>query len=149
MQNGVSTVTLDDLIKAALTGQRYNQQRLGTQARLYARRLSKSFASDLPDDLHDEIFGRDRDWSQNLDWVNGIGLDNIDAHGVEMTGYEGIPHLVTPIVTKTFVGGQFGRQREHGSCVWQLRDCQQKIVRSSQRNPSADFQVRWAPGPRR
>ncbi len=58
MQNGVSTVTLDDLIKAALTGQRYNQQRLGTQARLYARRLSKAYAADLPDDLHDEVFGQ-------------------------------------------------------------------------------------------
>jgi iron complex outermembrane receptor protein len=23
--------------------------------------------------FHDEIFGRDRDWSQNLDWVHGIG----------------------------------------------------------------------------
>lgn len=56
MQNGVSTVTLDDLIRAALTGQRYNQQRLGTQARLYARRLSKIYASKLPDDLHEEIF---------------------------------------------------------------------------------------------
>ena len=56
MQNGVSTVTLDDLIKAALTGQQYNQQRLGTQARLYARRLSKAYAADLPDDLHDEVF---------------------------------------------------------------------------------------------
>jgi hypothetical protein len=58
VQNGVSTVTLDDLIKAALTGQRYNQQRLGTQARLYARRLSNIYASNLPDDLHEEIFGQ-------------------------------------------------------------------------------------------
>ena len=58
MQNGVSAVTLDDLIKAALTGQRYNQQRLGTQARLYARRLSKVYAVALPDDLHDEVFGQ-------------------------------------------------------------------------------------------
>ncbi len=58
MQNGVSTVPLDDLIKAALTGQRYHQQRLGTQARLYACRLSKAYAADLPADLHDEIFGQ-------------------------------------------------------------------------------------------
>jgi hypothetical protein len=58
VQNGVSAVTLDDLIKAALTGQRYNQQRLGTQARLYARRLSKVYAVALPDDLHDEVFGQ-------------------------------------------------------------------------------------------
>jgi hypothetical protein len=57
VQNGVSKVTLDDLIKAALSGQRYNQQRLGTQARLYARRLSKIYAADLPEDLHDEVFG--------------------------------------------------------------------------------------------
>ena len=58
MQNGVSAVTLDDLIKAALTGQRYNQQRLGTQARLYARRLSQVYGGALPDDLHDEVFGQ-------------------------------------------------------------------------------------------
>jgi hypothetical protein len=58
VQNGVSAITLDDLIKAALTGQRYSQQRLGTQARLYARRLSKAYAAALPDDLHDEVFGQ-------------------------------------------------------------------------------------------
>lgn len=58
MQNGVATVTLDDLIKAALTNQPYNQQRLGNQARLYARRLSKSYAGDFPEDLHDEVFGQ-------------------------------------------------------------------------------------------
>ena len=58
MENGVSTVTLDDLIRAALNGQPYNQQRLGTQARLYARRLSKSYAGDLPDDLHEEVFSQ-------------------------------------------------------------------------------------------
>jgi hypothetical protein len=46
------------LVKAALTGQRYNQQRLGTQARLYSRRLSKVYASDFPDDLHEEVFGQ-------------------------------------------------------------------------------------------
>lgn len=58
MENGVATVSLDDLIKAALTNQPYNQQRLGTQARLYARRLSKSYSSDFPEDLHDEVFGQ-------------------------------------------------------------------------------------------
>lgn len=58
MQNGVATVSLDDLIKAALTNQPYNQQRLGNQARLYARRLSKSYASDFPEDLHEEVFGQ-------------------------------------------------------------------------------------------
>ena len=58
MQNGVSTVTLDDLIKAALTGQPYNQRRLGTQARLYSRRLSKTYGKEFPDDLHEEVFGQ-------------------------------------------------------------------------------------------
>ena len=58
MENGVSTVTLDDLIRAALNGEPYNQQRLGRQARLYARRLSKSHAGDLPDDFHEEIFSQ-------------------------------------------------------------------------------------------
>jgi DNA-directed RNA polymerase specialized sigma24 family protein len=58
VQNGVATVTLDDLIKAALTNKPYNQQRLGNQARLYARRLAKSYAGDFPEDLHDEVFGQ-------------------------------------------------------------------------------------------
>lgn len=55
MKNGVSTVSFDHLIKAALTGQPYNQPRLGREAQRYARRLSKAKAFDLPDDLHDEI----------------------------------------------------------------------------------------------
>lgn len=54
MKDGVST-TLDDLIKAALTGQPYNQRRLGTEAQRYARRLSNAKAPDLPEDLHEEI----------------------------------------------------------------------------------------------
>jgi hypothetical protein len=54
--NGVSTVTLDHLIKAALTNQPYNQTRLGNEAQRYARRLSKAKAPDLPEDLHDDIF---------------------------------------------------------------------------------------------
>ncbi|NDK52793.1 hypothetical protein [Rhizobium laguerreae] len=58
MKNGVAQVTLDDLIKAALTNQPYSQPRLGSQARLYARRLSTSYASDFPDDLHEEVFGQ-------------------------------------------------------------------------------------------
>ncbi len=58
MKNGVSTVTLDDLIKAALTNQPYNNQRLGNQARLYARRLSNAYAKDFPEDLHDEVCGQ-------------------------------------------------------------------------------------------
>lgn len=56
MKNGVSTVNLDHLIKAALTGQpNYNQQRLGREAERYSLRLSRAKAPDLPDDLHDEI----------------------------------------------------------------------------------------------
>lgn len=54
MENGVST-TLDDLIKAALTGQPYNQRRLGIEAQKYARRLSAAKAPDLSDDLHEDI----------------------------------------------------------------------------------------------
>lgn len=57
MKNGVSTVTLDSLITAALTGQRYNHQRLGTAARRYARKLSNIYGKDLADDLHGEVFG--------------------------------------------------------------------------------------------
>lgn len=55
MTNGVSTVSLDHLIRAALTGQRYNQQRLGKEAERYSLRLSRARAPDLPEDLHDEI----------------------------------------------------------------------------------------------
>jgi len=54
VKDGVST-TLDDLIKAALTGQPYNQRRLGAEAQRYARRLSNAKAPDLPEDLHEEI----------------------------------------------------------------------------------------------
>ena len=56
MKNGVSTVTLDHLNKAALTDQPYNQQRFGREAQRYARRLSNAKAPDLPDDLHDDVF---------------------------------------------------------------------------------------------
>ncbi len=58
MKNGSSTISLDDLIKAALTGTPYNQQRLGNEARRYARRLSKAYGKDFPEDLHDEVFGQ-------------------------------------------------------------------------------------------
>ncbi|MBB3302303.1 DNA-directed RNA polymerase specialized sigma24 family protein [Rhizobium sp. BK077] len=58
MKNGVTQVTLDVLIEAALTNKPYSPQRLSNQARLYARRLSKSYAKDFPDDLHDEVFGQ-------------------------------------------------------------------------------------------
>lgn len=52
MTHGVS---LDVLITAALTGQPYNQPRLGREVRRYARTLSNRFAAHLPDDLHEEI----------------------------------------------------------------------------------------------
>lgn len=55
MSNGVTTVTLDHLIQAALTGQPYNQQRLGAEAERYSLRLTRAKAPDLPDDLHEEI----------------------------------------------------------------------------------------------
>jgi DNA-directed RNA polymerase specialized sigma24 family protein len=58
VENGVATISLDDLIKATLTNQPYNQQRLDTQARLYVRCLSKSYASDFPEDLHEEVVGQ-------------------------------------------------------------------------------------------
>ncbi len=53
--SGVS-ITLDDLLRLALTGQPYNQQRLGNEAYRYARRISGTRCSDLPDDLHVDIF---------------------------------------------------------------------------------------------
>ncbi|MBY3081869.1 MULTISPECIES: hypothetical protein [Rhizobium] len=56
MANGVVTVGLDQLFAAALTGKSYNEMRLGKEAHRYARVISKARASDLPDDLHDEIF---------------------------------------------------------------------------------------------
>ncbi|QMW23259.1 hypothetical protein [Sandaracinobacteroides saxicola] len=55
MGNGVTTVMLDQLIQAALTGQPYNQQRLGAEAERYSLRLTRAKAPDLPDDLHEEI----------------------------------------------------------------------------------------------
>lgn len=55
MQNGVTGVGLDDLIEAALTDRKYNQQRLGIEVRRYAGRLSAARAPDLPRDLHEEI----------------------------------------------------------------------------------------------
>lgn len=55
MSNGVSTVTLDHLIQAALTDQPYNQPRLGAEAERYSLRLTRAKAPDLPDDLHEEI----------------------------------------------------------------------------------------------
>lgn len=54
--NGFSTITLDDLIRAALTGQRYNNERLGRAARRYARKISNRYGADLAEDLHEEVF---------------------------------------------------------------------------------------------
>jgi hypothetical protein len=56
VQNGVSAVTLDHLIRAVITGQRYNQQRLGTEALRYSRKLSNIYGRDLPEDIHEEVF---------------------------------------------------------------------------------------------
>jgi hypothetical protein len=53
----MSGVTLNDLFLAAFSGQPRNHERLGREARRYARKISMRFASDLPEDLHDEIFG--------------------------------------------------------------------------------------------
>lgn len=54
--SGVSHVTLDVLIDAALRRLPYNQQRLGHEASRYARRVSLALARDLPEDLHEDIF---------------------------------------------------------------------------------------------
>lgn len=56
MQNGVSTVTLDQLIEAALTGQTRHHERLGKEARRYAMAIARARAPDLPPDLHEDIF---------------------------------------------------------------------------------------------
>jgi hypothetical protein len=56
VENGVATISLDDLIEAALTNtRRYNQQRFGREVERYSRRISKARAPDLPDDLHGDI----------------------------------------------------------------------------------------------
>lgn len=49
-------VTLNDLFLAAFSGQLRNHERLGREARRYARKISLRFASDLPEDLHEEVF---------------------------------------------------------------------------------------------
>jgi hypothetical protein len=56
VKNGATTIDLDYLITAALTGQPHNQRRLHDAATRYALRLSKAKAPDLPDDLHEEIY---------------------------------------------------------------------------------------------
>lgn len=54
MSNGVS-MTLDDLIEAALTGKNYNQRRLGDESRRFALALVKRKAFELPDDVKEDI----------------------------------------------------------------------------------------------
>lgn len=56
MSNGAVTVSLDVLIEAALTNRPYNQQRLGREAKRYSYRISKARASELPEDLHEDVF---------------------------------------------------------------------------------------------
>lgn len=58
MKNGDPSTTLDDLIHAALTRGRYNHSRLGLEAKRYALAISKAKASDLADDLHEEVFSQ-------------------------------------------------------------------------------------------
>lgn len=55
MKNGVSIVTLDVLIEAAVHRRPYNHQRLGREVERYASRVSKARASHLAEDLHGEI----------------------------------------------------------------------------------------------
>lgn len=52
----MSGVTLNDLFLAAFSGQSRNHERLGRQARRYARAISTRRAGDLPEDLHEEVF---------------------------------------------------------------------------------------------
>ena len=49
-------VSLNTLIEAAVTEQPYNHQRLGLQAKRYCSVISGKLCSDLPEDLHDDIF---------------------------------------------------------------------------------------------
>lgn len=51
----MSGVTLSTLLTAALTGQRYNHQRLGDQALRYTGILASRYAPKLPEDLHEDI----------------------------------------------------------------------------------------------
>ena len=55
VKSGVTGLTLDDLIGAALTGKIYNQRRLGDEIQRYAGRISAARAPDLPEDLHEEV----------------------------------------------------------------------------------------------
>lgn len=50
-------ISLEDLIVAALRGEhtKYNNERFGKAVFAYSRAISKSRASDLPEDLHEEV----------------------------------------------------------------------------------------------
>lgn len=56
MSNRAASVSLDVLVRAALTNQPYDQQRLGREAKRYSCSISKVRAADLPEDLHEEVF---------------------------------------------------------------------------------------------
>ncbi|WP_295194262.1 hypothetical protein [uncultured Brevundimonas sp.] len=56
MKNGVNTVTLDQLIEAALKGQpNRNHERFGKETKRYAMAIARAKAPDLSEDLHEEI----------------------------------------------------------------------------------------------
>lgn len=55
MQRGVSTISLDQMIRGLLLGTPYNNSRFGREAFRYARRITSRFASDLPEDFHEEV----------------------------------------------------------------------------------------------
>ncbi len=55
MENGVSSVTLDQMIRALVLGTPYNNPRFGREADRYARRITNRYASDLPEDFHEEV----------------------------------------------------------------------------------------------
>jgi DNA-directed RNA polymerase specialized sigma24 family protein len=55
VENGVSSVTLDQMIRALVLGTPYNNPRFGREADRYARRITNRYASDLPEDFHEEV----------------------------------------------------------------------------------------------
>lgn len=55
MKSGVTGVTLDDLIEAALTEKKYNEARLGKEIERYAGRVSAARAPELPEDIREEV----------------------------------------------------------------------------------------------
>lgn len=55
MKSGVASITLDDLIEAALTDKKYNEVRLGREIARYAGRVAAARARDLPEDIRREV----------------------------------------------------------------------------------------------